>query len=45
MHYLDKTVEYLRDAGSGFPNISDIYSDISSECVWGVLKGKEFSVA
>lgn len=34
MHYLDKTVEYLRDAGSGFPNISDIYSDISSERAW-----------
>lgn len=31
MHSLDKTVEYLRDAGSGFPNFSDIYADTSSE--------------
>lgn len=34
MCYLDKTVEYLRDAGLGSLAISDIYSDISSERAW-----------
>ena len=31
MHYLDETVEYLRDARLSFLNISRIYSDICSE--------------
>lgn len=31
MHYLDETVEYLRDARLSFLNISHIYSDICSE--------------
>lgn len=34
MRYLDKTVEYLRDAGLGSLTISDIYSAISSERAW-----------